>query len=114
VITLSDDDLRVAAGNLLQAFMTRESTTPGTQARVIGEIGFSVLCEVAARAGLAESPGELELVIADVVEQLPPPGTWTGPDGGQDWTWLMQARFLLARRLLGRLGDDRTLGAAAA
>lgn len=104
MITLSEEDLRVAAGNLLQAYMARECTPPMSQGRVIADIGFTVLCEVGARAGLAQSPGELELVIADVVEQLPPEGGTRAVDGGLDWAWLMQARFLLAKRLRSELG----------
>lgn len=97
----TEDDLRVASSNLLQAYLVREATREDTQARMIADIAFGVLCEVAARVGLAGSAAELELVIADVVEQLPPPGEQRPIDGGPDWTWLMQARFLLARRLCG-------------
>lgn len=100
----TDDDLRVAAGNLLQAYLAREATPVGTQSHLVADIGFTVLCEVAARAGLADSSAELEVMIADVVEQLPPAGEQRPIDGGPDWTWLMQARFLLARRLCGGHG----------
>lgn len=99
---LTDDDLRIAASNLLQAYVTRAATREDSQARVIAEIAFQVLCEVGARTGLAPCAAELELVVADVVEQLPPPGTMASIEGGPDWTWLMQARFILARRLGAR------------
>lgn len=96
---LTEDDLRAAAGNLLQAYLARESTAEDSQGRLMTAEGFRVLCEVAVRAGLAQSPDELELVIRDVVEQLPQLGDSAPIDGGPDWIWLMKARFLLARRL---------------
>lgn len=96
---LTEEDLRTAAGNLLQTYLARESTAEGTQGRLMAAEGFRVLCEVAARAGLAASPDELELVVGDVVEQLPQLGESAPIDGGPDWIWLMKARFLLARRL---------------
>jgi len=99
---LTDDDLRIAASNLLQAYLAREATVVGSQGRIVADIGFTVLCEVGARAGLAMCAAELELIVADVVEQLPPPGSTAPLDGGPDWTWLMQARFILARRLGAR------------
>ena len=100
----TDDDLRVAAENLLQAYLTREGTREDTQARLVADVGFTVLCEIGARVGLADCAAELELIVVDVVEQLPPLGEQRPIDGGPDWTWLMQARFLLARRLRGGHG----------
>lgn len=99
---LTDDDLRIAAGNLLTSYLAREATAEDSQGRIVADIGFTVLCEVGARAGLAECAAQLELVVRDVVEQLPPPGGTAPIDGGPDWTWLMQARFILARRLGAR------------
>lgn len=104
----TEEELRVAASNILQAYLTREATREGTQARMVAEAGFAALCEVGATTGLAHTPDELELVVRDVVEQLPPPGTTAPIDGGPDWVWLMQARFILARRL------DRSWPAVAA
>lgn len=105
---ITEEDLRTAAGNLLQAYLAREATAEDSQGRLMTEAGFAALCEAGARAGLAETAAELELVVRDVVEQLLPPGLTAPIGGGPDWTWLMQARFILTRRL------DRMLPAVAA
>jgi len=87
---------RAAAENLLVAFHARESAPEGSQGRRMAAARFGALCQVGARAGLAGSPAELEVIVADVAEQIPP--TPHGMTGFIDRTWLMQARFLLARR----------------
>lgn len=97
--TGSADELRVAAGNLLEAFHSMARATDGSQARTVAEQRFAGLCEDGADAGLARSAAELEVIVVDVAEQLPPPGAQVSIDGGTDWTWLMQARWLLVRRL---------------
>lgn len=99
IARLTRDDVRAAAGNLLQAYHAKVRTVDGSQARIVADERFRSMCEVGAAAGLAASAGELEVMVADVAEQLPPPGAQVSVDGGTDWTWLMQARWLLARRL---------------
>lgn len=93
---LSGPARRAAAENLLVAFHARSAAPEGTQGHVMAAHRFAALCKVGARAGLATSPGELEVIVADVADQIPP--TPHGLVGIIDRTWLMQARFLLARR----------------
>jgi hypothetical protein len=95
----TEDELRLAAANLLRAYQAREKTLEGTQARLVAEAKLARLLELGARAGFADTAAELEVVVADAVEQLAPAGTTAPIGGGLDWTWLMQARFILARRL---------------
>jgi hypothetical protein len=95
----TEDELRTAAGNLLRAYRAREAACEGTQAWHVASTRLAMLCEQGARAGFADTAAELEVVVADVVEQLPPAGATAPIGGGPDWTWLMQARFILGRRL---------------
>lgn len=89
-------DAHTAAGNLLLALHTLAQLPDGSQVRIRLEERYTAMLEQGARAGLAGSAGELELMVADVVEILPLPDDDVR---GGVWIWLMQARFILARRL---------------
>lgn len=88
----NDQLRRAAAENLLVAFQARAAAPEGTQGHVMAARRLEALCSVAARAGLASSADELEVIVADVAEQLP------APAGPLSTVWLMQARWLLLRR----------------
>lgn len=93
-------DVRAAAGNLLLAFYVRSQIPQHLDSWRVADGRFAGLCEAGCGAGLAESPAELELMVAHVVELLPAPA---GGERGPMWIWLMQARWILARRLSERL-----------
>jgi hypothetical protein len=93
-----ESEAHTAAGNLLVAFYVRSQIMGETQSAVIASERFAALCEAGVRAGLAQSAAQLELLVLDVVEQLPPA---KAADRGGIWIWLMQARWILARRLGG-------------
>ena len=89
--------MRETAEDLLVAFAARETAPAGSQLARIAEQRFETLCRAGAHAGLAPSAAELELLVADVDEQLPPMSDKLR--SRFDLTWMMQARFILARRL---------------
>lgn len=91
-------EVRIAAENLLLSYLMVRFTSEGTQAHELAEARFGRLCELGAEVGFAASAPELGLVVADVVETMPPP-RGNRPHSRTGMTWMMQARFILARRL---------------
>lgn len=89
-------DVHTAAGNLLLAFYVRSQIPDHLPAWQVADERFRRLCEAGGEAGLAQSPAELELMVADVVELLP----LRESDRGGAWIWLMETRWVLGLRLL--------------
>lgn len=90
-------EIHTGAGNLMLAFYVRSQVPEHLPLWQVADERFARLCEAGTTLGLAQSPAELELMVRDVVEMLPAPDATT--DYGGAWIWLMQTRWLLARRL---------------
>lgn len=102
---LTREELLEAARNLLTVYRARLGVLPATQAGMLITARFTGMAELARSTGLTTSVAWLEVAIADVVLELPPPAFDVRAPEADD-VWLEQAAEALAVRM-NWLGAER-------